>query len=459
MAFLSRNRYALVAVVVATVASANVVGVSGFSFRLQDAQIQTGLSLIGNRRTQEVPLVSLDTSLPAPISQAPLVSASAAVVNASGVATLAPPPAFAGAATSAPAFSPTTTVTATRTLNAKSTGRDVLKHLALTRSLAPYVGSQGVAVVTGGSSGLGRETVEHLAKSGMKVVLCARNTEHARKVVQDIYLKNPGLDLLTKESIRVQALDLADLSSVQKAVEEILKKEGKIDVICNNAGVNSVPTLQRTAQNFEMHLGVNHVGHFYLTRLLLPAVNKGGRVVTVSSTAHGTVKTMPLHDLNLHMDMNMEVGGKRKRRYSPWKAYGQSKLANTMFAAELQDRLDAEGRSDIVSVALHPGIAKTNMWRQHDDALVDSLKDHVASKTACQGAATSVFACLAEAGRSHTLKGGDFLVDCEPKNHHKNKRSAGLLARDTDCSLQRGLWAATENMILDAGFKFKLETF
>ena len=187
------------------------------------------------------------------------------------------------------------------------------------------------AIVTGANSGIGRITARELAAAGAHVVLAVRDTTRGEQAAATM-----------AGNVDVRRLDLADLSSVRAFAGGF---DGPIELLINNAGIMAVPQ-GTTADGFELQFGTNHLGHFALTNLLLPHVT--GRVVTVSSTAHKTGK--------IHFDdHNFEKGG-----YRPWRAYGQSKLANLLFTAELQRRLTASG-SPVLATAAHPGYAATNL--------------------------------------------------------------------------------------------------
>ena len=326
-------------------------------------------------------------------------------------------------------------------LGKESTALDVLQELNRSNQLAPFVTQkdkeegQGVAVVTGGNSGIGVSTVETLALTGMKVVLCCRNLEDGEKVVDSL--------TVNRENVRVQKLDLADLDSIEMAVDEIIEKEGRIDLLLNNAGVMAIPQKKLTSQNFEYQLGVNHIGHFFLTRKLLPYVNQGGRVVTVASTAH-TFGQIDISNLNYD-------DTKGPRSYSPWGAYGQSKLANILFAKALQTKLEAikdvDGEScDIISVCLHPGVIATNLWKQSTDNnplafLSPLISNVVADRSIDQGASTNVYTSLVD---SSQLVGGGYYSDCtltQPNSYAQ------------DSKLANDLWDATEELILSSGYE------
>ncbi|WP_447006310.1 oxidoreductase [Saccharothrix isguenensis] len=197
-------------------------------------------------------------------------------------------------------------------------------------------------LVTGANSGLGLRTAEVLADRGAHVVLACRSAERGRWALERV--------LATGGKAELVSLDLADLSSVRAAAALVRERTGDaLDVLVNNAGLMAVP-LGRTADGFERQFGTNHLGHAALTWLLMPALRTrpGARVVTVSSLVHNIGRI----DL---ADPNYEV-----RRYTAWGAYGQSKLANLLFARELDRRTRAAG-VDVTSVAAHPGVSATEL--------------------------------------------------------------------------------------------------
>ncbi|GAA1101576.1 oxidoreductase [Streptomyces javensis] len=197
------------------------------------------------------------------------------------------------------------------------------------------------AVVTGANSGLGFVTARELARRGARVVLGCRSERRGAEAAERIGAQAPGA------RVEVAPLDLADLASVRAFAAEY---EGdRLDLLINNAGVMALPH-RRTADGFEMQFGVNHLGHFALTGLLLPKLleaGPGARVVTVSSFMHmlGTVDPR---------DLNMERG------YRRWVAYARSKSANLLFTHELAQRLRTAG-ARLVAAAAHPGYAATNL--------------------------------------------------------------------------------------------------
>ena len=201
------------------------------------------------------------------------------------------------------------------------------------------------AIVTGANSGIGYETTRMLALRGATVVLACRNLEKGEAARTKILAEKPAGE------VTVQALDLSDLDSVAAFAEAFTAGHDRLDLLINNAGV-MVPPLGRTKQGFELQFGTNHLGHFALTAHLLPLLERtqSSRIVVVSSSAQGLGK-IELDDLNWE-----------HRSYSAWSAYGQSKLANMMFALELQRRLAAAGSHMLVTAA-HPGWTATDLQR------------------------------------------------------------------------------------------------
>ncbi len=197
-------------------------------------------------------------------------------------------------------------------------------------------------VVTGGNSGIGYEAALQFTRKRARVVLACRSIPKARAAADQITASSPGA------TIDVTELDLSSLTSVRAFADAFHRQHQRLDVLCNNAGVMALP-YARTVDGFEMQFGTNHLGHFALTGLLLDLLiaTEGARVVTVSSGAHrmGRVR---------FDDLQWEHG------YRKWMAYGQSKLANLLFAYELQRKADSAGVK-LVSVACHPGYAATNL--------------------------------------------------------------------------------------------------
>lgn len=202
-----------------------------------------------------------------------------------------------------------------------------------------------IAIVTGANTGIGYETARALARKGAWVILACRDLAKASAAAARIQAEQPS------GSVQAQPLDLSDLDSVARFAERFAAEHDRLDLLINNAGV-MVPPKSQTKQGFELQLGTNHLGHFALTAHLLPLLRRtpGARVVVVSSGAH--------HMGHIDFaDLNFEGRG-----YSPWRAYAQSKLANLLFALELQRRLRAAGAAVLVTAA-HPGWTATDLQR------------------------------------------------------------------------------------------------
>lgn len=198
------------------------------------------------------------------------------------------------------------------------------------------------ALVTGANSGLGLRTALELARAGADVTLACRTPEKAERAVATIRAEVPSA------RVAVEPLDLADLASVRACAERVVATASPLDLLINNAGVMATPQ-RETADGFELQLGTNHLGHFALTGLLLDALRAAPapRVVTVSSQMH-RIGSIDFDDLQW------------RRGYGPWRAYGRSKLANLLFARELQVRVDAAG-IPLRSIAAHPGYSATEL--------------------------------------------------------------------------------------------------
>ncbi|KAI8109897.1 hypothetical protein M9434_001176 [Picochlorum sp. BPE23] len=277
------------------------------------------------------------------------------------------------------------------------------------------------ALVTGGNSGIGVETVRALASAGCNVILCSRKVEAGQEVADSIA---PSV----KGNITVEQLDLSDLDNVKACAARVLESHPKIHLLVLNAGVMACP-LTRTAQGFEQTMGVCHFGHVYLTQRLLPAVKAAGtpgdesRIVVVSSLAH-TFGSIVLDDLNWDT-----------RRYWSWAAYGQAKLANVLFARELAVRLKDD---NVLAYSLHPGSIVTNLQRYSWYILPIQYALFFMRKTIPQGASTTIVACTAKG-----IESGEYLSDC-----HVTKTSK----QGQDMDMAHALWDKTCEILKDKGF-------
>jgi NAD(P)-dependent dehydrogenase (short-subunit alcohol dehydrogenase family) len=269
------------------------------------------------------------------------------------------------------------------------------------------------AIVTGANSGIGRAAASSLAGAGARVVLAVRSTEKGAAAAAAM----PG-------ETEVRRLDLASLDSVR---EFAAGWGGEIDLLINNAGVMA-PPLSRTAEGFELQFGTNHLGHFALTNLLLGRVT--GRVVTVSSTGH----RMGRIDFD---DLNWE-----RRRYSAWRAYGQSKLANLLFTAELQRRLSEAG-STVLAMAAHPGYAATNL-QFHSEKPLQDLVSHIGNRLLGQseqgGALPTLYAATADIPPNSFAGPGGFMEQRGPAKLVGRSAAAG------DMDVARRLWEVSEQL-------------
>lgn len=247
------------------------------------------------------------------------------------------------------------------------------------------------AVVTGSNSGIGHVTAQELARRGARVILACRSEARGKEAEAHIRREVPGAE------VEFGPLDLADLSSVREFAAWYPYQN--LDLLINNAGVMALP-YGKTADGFETQFGVNHLGHFALTGLLLPRLldTPGARVVSVSSFVHALA--------NIDMgDLNSE------RRYRRWIAYGRSKSANLLFVHELARRLEAAG-SDVVAAAAHPGYAATNLQtagvkmegRKVAERIV-RLGNRIVAQPAESGALPTLYAATAPGVRPDSFTG------------------------------------------------------
>jgi NAD(P)-dependent dehydrogenase (short-subunit alcohol dehydrogenase family) len=282
------------------------------------------------------------------------------------------------------------------------------------------------AVVTGANRGIGLEVTRGLAGKGAHVVLAVRRTGRGDAAAAAIRATSPGA------SLEVMALDLADLASVHRFAAAVRSRWQAVDLLINNAGVGSA-SLRRTADGFELVFGTNHLGHFALTGLLLPALTgpPAARVVTVASLAHAR------GDIDFG---NLDASN----GYAMGRAYSQSKLANLLFTYELQRRLSAAG-AGLISVAAHPGWAATEMEirppgerRRPLEEVAHMLTMHLAAPPA-QGARPILYAAT-----SPEVRGGDYI------GPRSGLRGPPARVRSSDRShdpeLARRLWQMSEEM-------------
>lgn len=267
-------------------------------------------------------------------------------------------------------------------------------------------------IVTGSNTGIGYETALDLYKKGAKVYVASRNQEKALNAIERMKSDGGTGELIFEE------LDLASLSSVKTFADNIIKAESRLDLLINNAGI-MIPPQAKTEDGFEIQFGVNFVGHFALTGHLfkLLEATKGSRVVTLSSIAHRGAK--------IDFD-NFRL----EKEYQNWREYGQSKLADIIFALEFEKRLRKNG-NQIISLAAHPGFSETDLQKYMDKDMLASLE----LMTAKEGAQPTLAACLRE-----DAKGGQYWG---PDGHNEQKGKPALAKIDEsalDETLNAKLW-------------------
>lgn len=294
------------------------------------------------------------------------------------------------------------------------------------------------AVVTGGASGLGVETVRALLGAGARVIMPVRDIARGGEVARDLAQATGNSD------VHVLHLDLGSLASVRQAAAEILKLAPQIRMLINNAGVMATPHGQ-TADGFETQFGTNHLGHFQLTRLLMPALLAAApaRVVALSSSAHR------LSDIRWD-DPNFQT-----TPYDPWQAYGQSKTANALFAVELTRRYANQG---VTANAVHPGGIMTGLQKHMPEGeaqrrgwIDENGVPNPAFKTPAQGAGTSVWAATAP---ELDGVGGLFLEDLQqstPLDEASPSPLFGYKPHALDADSARRLWTLSEELIDQTG--------
>ncbi|XP_045143911.1 retinol dehydrogenase 11 isoform X2 [Echinops telfairi] len=245
-----------------------------------------------------------------------------------------------------------------------------------------------VAVVTGANTGIGKETAKELAKRGARVYLACRDVQKGELVAKEIQTKTGNQQVL------VRKLDLADTRSIRAFAQGFLAEEKQLHILINNAGVMMCP-YSKTVDGFEMHMGVNHLGHFLLTHLLLEKLKASApaRVVNVSSLAHF------LGRLNFH---NLQG----EKFYNAGLAYCQSKLANVLFTQELARRLKGSG---VTTYAVHPGSVNSELTRYSTFMTCMWWLFSCFLKTPEQGAQTSLHCALTEGLERLS---GEYFSDC-----------------------------------------------
>ncbi|KAJ8010818.1 hypothetical protein DPEC_G00079080 [Dallia pectoralis] len=274
-------------------------------------------------------------------------------------------------------------------------------------------------VITGANTGIGKETARDLAKRGARIIMACRDMEKAESARRDIQEDSRN------KNIVVHKLDLSDTESIREFAERIYTEEKRVDILINNAGVMMCP-YSKTKDGFEMQFGVNHLGHFLLTYLLLDLMKRSApaRIVNVSSVAH-TWTDRILEDVN------------SERSYDQVNAYGQSKLANILCTRSLAKRLQGTG----VSVfSLHPGVVQSELWRHLNTPVQVAVKVFWPFiKTSVEGAQTSIF-CAVEPGLEK--KSGGYFSQCASARCSRAASDDGLAQRlwELSCRMLAITW-------------------
>ncbi len=272
--------------------------------------------------------------------------------------------------------------------------------------------SEKTAIVTGSNTGLGFETALDLYQKGAKVYVACRNKEKGLDAIERMKAISDGGELVYGH------LDLASLSSVREFADKIIDTESRLDLLVNNAGV-MIPPPSKSENGFELQFGVNFIGHFALTGHLFDLLESttGSRVVTLSSIAH---KGAAIDFDNFRLE----------KTYNDWREYGQSKLADLIFALEFEKRLRKNG-NQIISLASHPGFSKTDLQKYMDKDMLNSLE----LMTAKDGAQPTLVACLRP-----DAKGGQYWGPDGPNEQKGKPALAKIDSVALDEKLNAKLW-------------------
>lgn len=320
-------------------------------------------------------------------------------------------------------------------------GGYVIKQVAINGpTFSEVVDMEGkVIVITGGNTGLGKETAVKLASLGSKIYILCRDKSKGELAVEDIKRQSK------RQNIEFIACDLNSLESVKDCAHALHEKTSRVDIIINNAGVMAIPTRTLTKDGFEAHMGINHLGHFALLANIIDLMkgSKDARIVTVSSAAH---QLGNIDRNNLMLDRN--------NSYNPWLAYGNSKLANILFTKELSKRLKASNNKDkdsfyssISTFCLHPGACRTELGRYIVDPatipkyllpIVGAIAFPLVyfTKSPKQGAQTQIY--LAASSKVTSADSGEYFDN--------NQRSSALSNAAKDDDLAAWLWNESENL-------------
>ena len=268
------------------------------------------------------------------------------------------------------------------------------------------------AIVTGSNTGIGFETALDLYQKGAKVYIACRNEAKALDAIKRMQAQGGTGELVFGQ------LDLASLSAVKEFSDKVVETESRLDILVNNAGI-MIPPPSKTEDGYEIQFGVNFIGHFALTGHLMNLLEstKGSRVVTLSSIAHR----------NAIIDFE---NFRLEKEYNNWREYGQSKLADIIFALEFEKRLRKNG-NQIISLAAHPGFSKTDLQKNMDKGMLASLE----LMTAKEGAQPTLAACLRE-----DAQGGQYWGPDGPNEQKGKPALAKIDSAALDQTLNAQLW-------------------
>tara|TARA_B100000586_G_scaffold267526_1_gene242355 strand:- start:2520 stop:3524 length:1005 start_codon:yes stop_codon:yes gene_type:complete len=314
-----------------------------------------------------------------------------------------------------------------------------------TNEILEGVDLSGVKVlVTGASGGLGEETSRALAAAGASVIMAARDN------IKNSEAKERILSSYSEAKLELHELNLASLQDVRSSAEEFLSKNESLDLLVNNAGIMCTP-FGHTTDGFEQQFGVNHLGHYLFTGLLMPSLEKSGssRVVCLSSGAH------------LICGVNLDDPMFERRDYDGWDSYGQSKSANALFAREFDRRYAEKG---IHAFSVHPGMIFTELGRHMTEEDMASLMERrkaqisadedsnssdnmMSPKTVEAGAATTVWACVDD---TLEAQGGHYLADCQLgvplASEDSSPGSCSMASHILDDKAAEKLWELSEQL-------------
>jgi NAD(P)-dependent dehydrogenase (short-subunit alcohol dehydrogenase family) len=278
-----------------------------------------------------------------------------------------------------------------------------------------------IVLITGANSGIGFEAARTLSEKGATVIMAVRDLKKGQTALDQIKVQIPAADT------ELMQLDLADLESVRKFSDEYHSRYSSLDVLINNAGVMYPPKRESTRDGFELQFGINHLGHFALTGLLLDIIKRTAfsRVVTQSSIAHKYMADIYFKDLNW------------EKNYNKTKAYAQSKLANLLFTYEL-DRKFKENGIKSLALACHPGISNTNLFRSSG---FGSRFSKLIGQEAIMGALPVIRASTEEG-----LSGAEYFGPTEMMEIRGYPELVSSSKKSYDKDLAKDLWTVSEKL-------------